>query len=69
MIARVKISQTVDILPKVYLLHLKVKHCHTLCVVSTITGQNELTVFDKALPCIVEGGQKMTVKTSQKCPC
>ena len=44
--ARVKISQNVDILPKVYLVHLKVKHCQTLCVVSTFTGQNEPTVFD-----------------------
>ena len=35
-----KISQNVDILPKVYLLHLKVKHCQTLRVVSTFTGQN-----------------------------
>ena len=33
--ARVKISQNVDILPKVYLVHLKVKHCQTLRVVST----------------------------------
>ena len=31
---------------KVYLVHLKVKHCQTLRVVSTFTGQNELTVFD-----------------------
>ena len=23
-----------------------VKHCQTLCVVSTFTGQNEVTVFD-----------------------
>ena len=44
--ARVKISQNVDILPKVYLVHLKVKHCQTLRVVSTFTGQNESTVFD-----------------------
>ena len=43
--ARVKISQNVDILPKVYLVHLKVEHCQTLCVVSTFAGQNELTVF------------------------
>ena len=43
---RVKISQNVDILPKVYLVHLKVKHCQTLRVVSTFTGQNESTVFD-----------------------
>ena len=44
--ARVKISQNVDyILAKVYLVHLKVKHCQTLRVVSTFTGQNELTVF------------------------
>ena len=43
---RDKISQNVDILPKVYLAHLKVTHCHPLHVVSTFTGQNELTVFD-----------------------
>ena len=48
MTARVKISQIVDIhvLAKVYLMHLKVEHCQTLCVVSTFTGQNESTVFD-----------------------
>ena len=39
---RVKISQNVDILPKVYLVHLKVKHCQK----STFTGKNESTVFD-----------------------
>ena len=44
--AWVKISQNVDILPKVYLVHLKVKHWQTLRVVSTFTGQNESTVFD-----------------------
>ena len=45
--ARVKISQNVDILNiKVYLVHLKVEHCQTLRVVSTFTGQNELTIFD-----------------------
>ena len=45
---RVKISQNVDILPKVYLVHLKLKHCQNLRVVSTFTctGQNESTVFD-----------------------
>ena len=43
---RVKISQNVDILPKAYLVHLKVKHCQTLRVVSTFTGQNKSTVFD-----------------------
>ena len=43
---RVKISQNFDILPKVYLLHLKVKHCQTLHVVRTFTGKNESTVFD-----------------------
>ena len=30
----------------VYLVHLKVKHCQTLRVVSTFTGKHELTVFD-----------------------
>ena len=42
--ARVKISQNVDVLAKVYLM--TVEHCQTLCVVSTFTGQNESTVFD-----------------------
>ena len=37
---RIKISQNVDILPKVYLVHLKVKRCQTLRVVnSTFTGK------------------------------
>ena len=48
--ARVKISQNVDVLAKVYRVHLKVEHCQTLPVVSThvctFTGQNESTVFD-----------------------
>ena len=34
--ARVRISQNVDILAKVYPVHLKVEHCRTLCVVSYI---------------------------------
>ena len=46
MTARVKISENVDILAKVYLVPLKVQHCQTLRVVGTFTGQNELTVFD-----------------------
>ena len=46
MTARVKISQNVDIPAKVYLVHLKVKHCQILHVVNTFTGQNESTVFD-----------------------
>ena len=38
---------------------LKVKHCQTLRVVSTFTGQNESTIFKlvKALSWIIEGGQ------------
>ena len=46
--ARVKISQNVDIniLAKVYLVHLKVEHCQTSCALNTFTGQNESTVFD-----------------------
>ena len=36
----------VDVLAKVYVVHLKVEHCQTLRVVSTFTGQNEPTVFD-----------------------
>ena len=43
--ARVKISQNFDILANVYLVYLKDKHCQTLHVVSTFTGQNESTVF------------------------
>ena len=46
MTARVKISQNVDILAKVYLMHLKVEHYQTLRVISTFTGQNKSTVFD-----------------------
>ena len=67
MTARVKISQNVDILAKVYmyLVHLKVKHCQTLLVVSTFTGQNESTVFDW-LSCIVEGGQSDSKKQSKQ---
>ena len=45
MTAMVKISQTVDKLAKVYLVHVKVEHCQTLRVVSTFTGQNESTVY------------------------
>ena len=66
--ARVKISQNVDILPKVYLVHLKVQHCQTLCVVSTFTGQNESTVFDlKAFSGIVQDGQNDS-KNQSKMP-
>ena len=39
----VKISENVA---KVYLVHLKVKHCQTLHVLSIFTGQNESIVFD-----------------------
>ena len=42
-------SKSVNILkyfPKVNLVHLKVKHCQTLRVVSTFTGQDESTDFD-----------------------
>ena len=46
MTARVKISQNIDILAKVHLMHFTVEHCQTLRVVSTFTGQNELTAFD-----------------------
>ena len=62
MTARVKISQHFDILAKVhvhvYLVHLKVEHCQTLCEVSTpvkMTGKSIWLV--KALSGIVEGGQ------------
>ena len=45
MTAKVKISQNVNKLAKVYLVHY-LEHCQTLRVVSTFTGQNELTIFD-----------------------
>ena len=51
--ARVKISQNFDILPKVYLVHLKVEHCQTLRVVRTFTGQNESTVMSIVWYCSV----------------
>ena len=55
-------GQNVDILAKVhvhvYLVHLKVEHCQTLCVVSTFTGQIFVWVncfwLVKALSCIDE---------------
>ena len=49
--------------PKVYLLHLKVKHCQTLCVY--INRLKWVDCFWLVLFRVV----KMTVKTSQKCPC
>ena len=62
---RVKISQNVDIVAKVYLVHWKVKHCQTFCSVSTFTGQNEPTVFYWKKHCLVLLNViKMTVKTS-----
>ena len=68
MIARVKISQNVDILAKVYLVYLKVELCQTLHVVSTFTGiYSTFTGMSRLV--IVEGGQNVTVKTSQNCPC
>ena len=70
--AMVKTSQNVDdILAKVYLVHLKVQHCQTVRVVSTFTGQNELTVFFYwSKHCLVLlRVVKMKVKTSHKCPC
>ena len=69
MTARVKISQNVDILAKVYPVHIKVEHCQTLRVVSTFTVKNELTSFNWQKHCFVLFRVvKMTVKTSQKCP-
>ena len=61
-------GQNVDILAKVYLVHLKVEYCQTLPVVSTFTGQNESDRFwlVKALSCIVEGGENYR-KNSQNC--
>ena len=56
------------ILPKVYLVLLKVKHCQTLHVVSTFTGKNESTVFDWLKHCLVLFRMvKVTEKNSQKC--
>ena len=57
MTARVKISQNVNILAKVYLVH-----CQTLRVVSTFTGQK-----GKAFSCIVQGGQNDS-KNQSKMP-
>ena len=58
---KVKISrQNVDILPKVYRVHLNVKHCETLRVISTFTGQN-------ALSGIVQDGQNYS-KNQSKMP-
>ena len=50
-----------------YPVHLKVKRCQTLRVVSTFTGQNESTVFDwlKALSVYCSGWSTWPVK---KCP-
>ena len=68
--ARVKISQNVNILPKVYQVHLKVKHCQTLRVVSTFTGQNESTVWlVKALSGIVQDGQNDSKNQSKMSLC
>ena len=44
-----------------YLVHLKVERCQTLHVGVVSAGRNESAVFDRVV--------KMTVKTSQKCPC
>ena len=64
--AKVKVNQNVDILAAVYLVHIKVKHCQTLRVVSTFTGQNEATVFDwEKHYLVLLRVDKMTVKTSQ----
>ena len=65
---RVKISQNFDILPKVCLLHLKVKHCQTLRVVRTFTGQNYRFWLVKALSGIVQGGQNDSKKQSKMPP-
>ena len=64
MTARVKISQNFDFLAKVYLVHLKVEHCQTLC--SKYTGQNYLIVFDS---CIVEAGQNGSKNQSKMTLC
>ena len=66
MTARVKISQNADILAKVYLVHLKVRHFQTLPVVSTFTGQNELTVVVLYCPVLLRV-VKMTVKNVPVC--
>ena len=69
MTARVKISQNVDILAKVYLVHLKVKTMSNLHVAtcSAFTGQNESIVLTGNLSCIVEGG-KNDSHTQSKMP-
>ena len=60
--ARVKISQNVDILAKVYL----VEHCQTLRVVSTFTGQNEFLTGKKYCLVLLRV-VKMTVKNVPVC--
>ena len=67
----VKISQNVHILARVYQMHLKVKHCQTLRVVKYIYRLKWVDRFwlVKAFSSIVQGGQKDSKKTSQKCPC
>ena len=49
-------------------MHLKVEHCQTLHVVSTLTGQNEFTVFDWQKHYLVLRVVKMTVKTVKNAP-
>ena len=71
MTARVKISQNVDTLAKVYLVHLKVEHCQTLHVVEVHlqVKMSQLFLTGKKHSLVLSRVVKMTVKTSQKCPC
>ena len=64
MAASVKISQNVDILARVYLVHLKVKHCSNLTCSKYIYRSKLVNRFwlVKALSCVVDGGQKIFSK-------
>ena len=66
--ARVKISQNVDILAKVYLVHLKVEHCQTLVYMHRSKWVNRFWLV-KALSGIVQGGQNDSKNQSKMPPC
>ena len=57
MTARVKIIKNVNILAKVYLMHLKVEHCQILHVCSKHIKVKMSQPFLTGLSCIVEGAQ------------
>ena len=69
--ARVKNSQNVDILPTVYLVHLKVKHCQTRTCSKYLYRSKWVDRFwlVKALSGIVEGGQNDSQNQSKNPLC